>query len=933
MKAFEDALAAFDFSEQFRLLADIPAKDHRLLAKKAEETWIRLAEERRAAGGAHDKAANYIRSRPDQKRVVLEAARLIARQSAKKLGFKPSDDLLLKDEVFSLLCIRKPEWLPEVFKGSRKSLGPSPEVTFRYLRAGAIPQPSEGDRYYEAIPNFIYQRSSGRIEEAKRFLRANRELVTHDLPYLIRIAGTSGLRDPFQISPFHINPNDRPAAPDKDFSLMKLVGEMCAAGDFEMSALLRAIMEALGDARREIDAQSVLLAHRELAPVAAERLKVQDSYFALLASPHKNFVRFGVDNIADFRGLPGFDAAGFVDHIAPVFLHKSNPLQLAALKQIGCVVRNHPGIVERVPEQVAHVLLNSDRKVQAAALAVFESLPDSLEVRISDAVTPFADHILASLKPGFGNWLRSSPPSEEPQVLGSELAPEVGVRLEPLASAGDLVFIAGELLNRDPDPMRFELFLDGLARHAPLHRTALEELFAPLRNRALEYSTGWSKNGFAYPIVATFTGCVVLLSSPDNDHKMIAAVKFARLADVTVWPATCQDRVYYGVAEFARSRIAELLEAMESGRRSPLLSTPEFELGFIAPATLVERLNGLSESGLEPLHFDFVQAVARCRMNDDYGNIALPDSESEAFRVVHFLLNGEIRGEIRTPAWWLSAARTREPFGDFSNHPRFLPYHLPDQPDWSVPAKYKSPLVVSFDWCDTIAPKHNREYENCPPNHLYPLQHVRVGNGCDIRWQNSFTPGHLDAAVAHDIEHTYPDLSFGISRSNASETVIEEFARRRLPLRFTMQVHLIVALNSPNASVREAVTDLLIEASYDGRLACAVSGLANVLADLLHGDALRDQPVVQMNRLLPCLRRLSSGSPLLKIQVRDILLHALEKAPPSVPKGFSGLLELILELVLAHPPDRSIDFIPEWGGVLDGKATKLAARIAKVTAL
>jgi hypothetical protein len=927
MKALEDALGVADFPAQFEILEAIPAKDYPLLLKAAAVKTEMLREERRTAHDADELDRTARNTVFYQKLLVIEAAQMIAYQAKAKLPpkFRPSNELLEKEETVAFLSSRSPAWLPALFLSQRKSHRPV-GLVYRYLRAGVIPPPPEGDLYYGAIPEFIWRQAEGRMAQAKQFIRDHCELVTRDLHLTVRIAGTNSYSDPFYI----------PQASywdgvDRDFSVMKLVAELAAAGDIEIPPFLRTITETLIDARREFDAQAVLRLHEELAPTPNQCLEAQNSYFALLAGPHKNFVRFGIDVIATFSGLHGFDAAGFVDHVSPVFLHPSNPLQLAGLKLIKAVVTDSLQVADRIPAVVAPVLLNPDPKVQAAVLAVLKVLPASTASRITGSIAPFADRILATLRPGFEGWLRSEVHHDpvEPQSPGNNPL-ETGGRLQPVASPEDLVFIASELLNRNAEPTRFELFLDGLARHAAENRDTLVEAFSPLQKRALHIASGRDSKGGCQPVMLIFAGHLILHFSSNEADRKKPAEMFGSLSDTSVWPAKRERRCYSGIMEFARSRVGELLLAIDKGRSMPHASTPEFELGFIRAATLVERIRACSESGLAPPHFDFIQAIARCLpAGDEGGHLELPTAADEASRVVHFLLSGEVRGKVLTPAWWLTAARTREHFGDFSAHPHFSKYHLPDEPDWSVPATYPKVSQVGFNWRETFGPEQSSGDDD-PADHLYPLQHSPSGgSGIDIRWRNTFTPGFLDAAVAQDIKITYPYLSYRVAERDAPAVVMAEYAMRRLPLRHTMQVHLLVAMNSPGPAEREAATDLLIQASRDGRLAGVTTEMGVVFSELLRGGNDYDSPVIQFNRMLPCFRQLSVNGQLLRIQLREILLQGLKNPPDSVPKGFSGLLELLLELVLAHPPERSIDLNTAWGGMLDGKSKSLAARISK----
>ncbi len=447
---------------------------------------------------------------------------------------------------------------------------------------------------------------------------------------------------------------------------------------------------------------------------------------------------------------------------------------------------------------------------------------------------------------------------------------------------------------------------------------------------------------------------LILHFGPDPAVLVSSSDDFDPPPDTSAWPAAIPDhRKIWG---FADCRIAELVDDIGNGRVSRPLCTPEFTLGFIGSDTLVTRLRTLLDQGLSPLHFDFIQTIARCHPLGD----EIPDGEDEASRVLRYRLTGEVVGSTGKPAWWLAAARAREPDGDFSHHPHFSKFHVEGQSDWTTPAIWREPSTIGsgglgglnarkyIDWSD---PDRREDllynHDKIPTDHIYPLQHASSGyDPFAISWRYSFTPGFLDAVIAEDITHTFYTVS-GTSRSNidSAAAVMVELAKRRPLLRQTMQVHLLLALGSPGQAEREAAVDLFLQASEDGRLADATTGLGIIFRQLMiaccpHPDTTMRQmseksfvvvPILQLGRAVPPLRELSTHGPLLQIHLRDLLLTSLEESLSEVPKGFPGLLEVVLDLVTAHPPGRKIDLNTVWSNRLTGKSKSLAARICKAS--
>ncbi len=956
MKALEDALAAVDFVDQFKILEAIPPKEYPNLLEALRKKREIIELENRASYELCRTDGDAKREEIDAKRRCLEAAALIIHQDRKKLPaeFALSDELMGEQAVLDFLATKQPAWLAALFASSNYY---RTSVILRYLEAGVIPILPEGHFYYTELPHFVATKAIGRMDLAKQFLRENPGIVTRDLHFSIRLMARKGAAYPFYPNQNH---SDQPyrffdkengsrfttIVLEEDFSVMKAVGELCTEGVFDHKPILQTAIETLVDAERELEARRVLSVYERFSPTPSQCIEVQESYFTLFASQHKAVVKFGIDTISGFRKLSGFDAAGFIDLLAPIFTHDSNPLQIDALKLIKDVVTDQPGISGNISDSIATALLNPNPKVQSAVLAVLKSLPASGRDRISAAISPYAYRILPSLKPEFAEWVLDNLYAREIDPMPvPEFHPDIGEPIPQISSATELAFVANELLDRDLEPMRFEQFLDGLARYAAENRALLADTFRPMQKRALNFSAGRDSNGGDYPNLLIFTSRLVLLFGPNPPEPGASVIEIPPPPGTAAWPAVYAERWFNHLMEFARSRIGELLNGIREGRSLPLLALPEFDLGFISPRTLLARFEFYKDLGLAPGHFDFIQAIARCYVDGLVpSSLDLPSSDDEASRVLHFLFSGEFHGPISTPSWWLTAARTREPFGDFSKHPQLGRYHDDHLPDWSLPAAYQSPPSNRYEWCN-----HNKWYNRTSPllpkfekeppvDCLYSQQHSDIISnygryGSDLRWRYSFTPGLLDGVVAQDLQYIH-ELAELTEKTlvNAISAVMSELARRRLPLRYTMQVHMLMALNSPNRAARESAIDLFIQASDDGRLVAAVPGLGEIFSKLMHGAPDPEDGILQLARLVPSFRQLSTQDTKLRIQLREILLSGLEKPPHSLPKGLPALLEILLDLMLAHPPERTIDLNTAWGGMLDGKSKALATRIAKVTA-
>ncbi|MES2658416.1 MAG: DUF6493 family protein [Verrucomicrobiota bacterium] len=948
MKTLEDAIAASATAERLRILKTLSPKEYPALLKAVEETRLLFRQEISATYQFAEEEQEAMREAVYQKIHCLDLAETVASLAKKKLACHLRSEVLLCTEVADFLAENSPAWLPKLIHGSTN------EVILRYSSIESIPRPPEGDSYYEALAEHIFVQSEGLEDRIRHFLTDNPVILNKDVHVMIRqMARKRGVNRLNVYLHFgYISSEDRgrrltypylgqeagirfaKTHTQNVFALMRVARPLFDEGDFRIQPILKTILETLADVQREFEARNVLDVYDQLAPAPEQCMELQDGYFVLLSSPHKAVARFAIDMIEGFAGSKGFDAESFVSQVDAIFTHASNPLQIAGMKLVGKIADLCPEIAGRIPERVASGLLNPDPKVQAAILALLESLPASAQNEINEAISPFSDRIIPSLRSAFEKWLgkTKASPVLEPACSGG-FATVLGDRLVPLASVDELPFLASELLSGKAGAMRFELFLDGLARFAASDRKKLATAFGSVEARARRVAVEGGRNGFFPGWLETLTARLVLHFGPDPSILVSASGDFGPPPETSEWPAPIKE---WG---FAPARIEELVQAIDQGSGSQPLATPEFAHGFIGSETLLSRLRSLRDQKQEPMHFDFIQAIARCHPSGG----DLPGSADEASRVLRYRLTGEIEAPIGKPAWWLAAARAREPDGDFSNHPYFSQYHVEGQSDWTSPAIWRNPSTIGFsggdglnarsyiNWFDPNRRDLYYDHDEIPVDHLYPLQHVFVGaDPSALCWRYSFTPGFLDGPIAEDIQHTcktWPDTVR--KHVDSAAAVMRELSSRRPPLRHPLQVHLMLALNSASRAEREAAVDLFLQASSDGRLADATTGLGLIFRQLLENELGWDEPLLQLGRVVPLLRQLSTHGPLIQIQLRDLLLTAIEHPQSSIPKGFPSLLEVLLDLVTAHPPGREIDLNAVWGGRLDGKSKTLATRIAK----
>ncbi len=928
MKALEEALAAPDLATQLEILRTIPPKDYKKLLEAVEIERNTLDEKFPIHWKMPEDEIGKNRLAREPMSNFRTLAILVAYHKRKKFPRNTWIDIEILgiDPVVAFLTETRPEWLYDALENIGEG---STFTTLRYIREGAISPPPESGYYLRIVfgaPELAH--SQGRT--IREFLLTNRDLVERDLPFHIQaLSRKLSWRDQFNRQ---FDSKERQAAWDAEApDYFTVLGELCAEGKFDPLPILLAVAEALLDCQREVEARVLMKNHDQMKSSPQQCLAIQLGYFSLLNSPHKSVVRFALRIIESFHVLPGFDPAPLIPSLPPALQHDSAPVTVEVLEFVGKISEAYPAISSGIPEAIATCLLNQDARVQSAALEVLRKLPEAEQSAIAPALVPFSDGILPSLRDGFSEWITPA----QPEVSGEISSPEpagmaTGARVADLESVEDIAFIATGLLDLDPDPVAFERFLNGLARFAASSPKELARSLAPLEKRASRNIERTLSDQTGYCAIQIFTSRLVLIfgENPPYFPEMVIQPLCAKVQD----PYYFRCDYHPNPLNFAEERINNLLKSIRDGSDLPQLSAPEFELGFISPSVLLERFARWKASAREVGHFDFIQAICRCQMDGDLPSATgLPQGEDEPSRVLRYLFTGNVDGTPETAAWWVAAARARNPLTDISKHPHLGCFHLENSPDWTVPATYS----VVCDYQHFTIPAEPETNRQTPHDHLHVLQHqwpsICVGRyGSDFRWRFSFTPALPDAMIAVGIRHDSSDSMISATDRSILEAYILELSARGLPLRPAVQAYLFAAINSSSRMMREAGIDLFIQACDDGRLEPAIPEMGDLLAKLLQLTRYNDY-ALGMSRIVPSLRTLAGHSPQLRLHIRNILAKALEKPPAKIP-GIPSLLDLFHELLLDHPPTTSINLVESWKSAgFTGKAKALLAKISKIS--
>ncbi|MEU9860297.1 DUF6493 family protein [Streptomyces sp. NPDC047971] len=323
------------------------------------------------------------------------------------------------------------------------------------------------------------------------------------------------------------------------------------------------------------DAPSPVAAYAQevLAGLAAEGdLSVQD--LAEMSGPvlfrtEKKLVRAQLSLLARELRRGSGAAADLLPLVADSFGHEDTGIQERALK---LVARHLAEVDEQVREELAAAASSLSAVHRQAAEELFGGAAD------------------------FGDGL----PYEEvlPPVPGPRPVRDPAGTVAELVE--DLVAVSK---GRTTAPEEFERALDGLVRHAHLHREELKGAVTAAFADAfwMRTSEGRPRDPFGHH---TYGVDVVLAA-------LLEMVRPSVIQGAMVHGHSLGSCVHEALDRVVDARLWEVASVIGSGRLPFLLAAPSWHTGAIDPAVLVERLRVYRDAGVEPAPADLAQALLR----------------------------------------------------------------------------------------------------------------------------------------------------------------------------------------------------------------------------------------------------------------------------------------------------------------------------------
>ncbi len=842
---------------------------------------------------------------------------------------------LLHPPILERVIEAPPAWLPLAYEKVQKRFERGlNELIDRLVAAGHMPSPPADSDYHRAWHARIHRMVGGDAAAAACWFREHEGFLENQACRWLQSCVTkeavafnfSGvLTDEFRDALFRRESGER-------ISFPQLLMEVATPEQRLM--LGRALLEAFRDCTSDHVASRAVAMWDVLEMKPDERLALQDALCAVLGSPAAPAVKFFCQVVSGIAADPGFDPGQLAAHLPAALLHSSKPTRKAALDLARLTQKHHSDSAALAPALVA-AAADTDPALRSAFVALVKASPAEARTALAGPLTPLLSEVPAATRKELEELVgvEGEPSVTPPQVSAAGPLKIAFPPTKPAAGVDDVAHLAAGLLVDVPEPLDLELLIDGLLRFGASAEVAAA--LDPLVKRARHYHEGFAESRGNFSTVTILAAEWILCFSSEGRPEPAWILRPSDQPEAARKETRTRACEPLGVLAFLIDLFGELLDAAAAGRSTGLLCAPEFEDGSIAPATLVARFGALRVAGEKPTHRELILALARANPSEPCDAEIVGDDE--AAQVLRYLLTGRRPSAIATPAWWLAAARARDPHGDFSSDPLFAPFDDEQEADWTRPAKYR-PLSEGACYWDLAATSGLlADVPHDPPSdRLFPLQHRHhLGNGPgnwtpEIRWRYCLTPHHLDGVILQDLLHLSDEAGYSYKTGeHAANAVASEVAARRPPLHHSMRVLLLRTMSCSKPRLRMVGIDLAHDAIEDGRLGSVIAELGDLLRIMMGicapGVVFADPDV---RHLAASLRELAGRSPLARAQVRALLAAGLNEPPAKMPKALPALLELAFELFEEEPPSNLPDFVTNWPDLPPGKPKALAKKIA-----
>lgn len=511
------------------------------------------------------------------------------------------------------------------------------------------------------------------------------------------------------------------------------MGKLAHSGHLDRQRLLDASLDGLSADVKQTQLSGFHKFHKSLKPTQEERNQRRSTYLYLLTHKVGHVCKFALGMLGQIEKDGNLDAATFLSEVSAIFNQEAKGNAVAALKLIKRILKKQPNHTDKALAAVIEALQHPQADVQEQAMDILAGYRDALSETLQAAMRAKSDFLASSNQDKLAALLnqetRSEPSDSEyqpeaareidglladlsaaqkqalgidailakdrfaycpisPRIMDHRILPTVEP-LPPVETVDELIALVSHAVEIVESPDMVERIIDGISRLCHDRSNDFAAKSAPLRHRLEQGGSGGSKGIFQAGGVQY--ALWDLLMSWLTGHRYQTPLRDYVHQEACLAPLV--------------AHLRSIINKVAAGRPARLLSTPTHGGGWIDPLVWVDRIQSAEKNGLHHETLDFCFSLLR--LMPDNRTPALEEARKlsgEWKRPICFALGGEERLSIRDRRYydlWITAARSRDPHGDWSDF--LAPLKLLDPwPDSSQPARY----------CWRAYLKESRPYQN-----------------------------------------------------------------------------------------------------------------------------------------------------------------------------------------------------------------------------
>lgn len=434
-----------------------------------------------------------------------------------------------------------------------------------------------------------------------------------------------------------------------------------------------------------------------LEPTQSELLNLQSELINTLSSQHSRAVNAALSGIRKIVDCKELNANVLLDNVPILLSSDTKSVVSKSIALLEKIIRNHPSIKELACIQVCQAFVHNDEEIQNKAAKLLVKYHDEKKQPVNDEIAKYADSILMSAKTILADFITSTSETQTANIAIESSRSASPVAIERVTSVDELIFLASQAFDNN-DPLHIDLLpaalvdlqdqIDGLTLHK----------LEPALQRAYTFIIGdWpSTMGYLDHLLATFfidvtklfiskypnegsslQGIHSTFKQKDADNKAKWSWYNHRILELATWSVHSKDTTYI----IHKTILINAYEKIKTRSRSPLLSTPTHQYGFVDPLTLVNRLALYQQINQRPDIYDFQLALSRVAPFNR--SEAIQESgrslKGETSRIVKFLLEPNFRPSppFETPSLWFMAGLSKAPLENFPEFKNFFYSTIP----------------------------------------------------------------------------------------------------------------------------------------------------------------------------------------------------------------------------------------------------------------